>query len=163
MKEEMTNLENELRESEAQAEKSSVMSGNERSLASQNYDIKYRKYQQYNSEVKTYKFKQVPNYDDENGASTKKVLWSPKIRMGYIVHLIFKFIFEMMFFYSVYWYQTRQTGVSCHAVMLRGANCNFRKQASRKFGIRPIITFVKLVKSQIVTKMVSGFPIPANR
>ena len=112
MKEEMTNLEHELRESEAQAENSSLMSTTHRSQASAAYDVKFRKYQQFNSAVKSYKFKQVPNYDGDNAGTMKKVLWSPKIRMGYIVHLIFKFTFEMIFFYSVYWYQTRQTGVS---------------------------------------------------
>ena len=112
MKEEMTNLEHELRESEAQAENSSLMSATHRSQASQAYDLKFRKYQQFNSAVKSYKFKQVPNYDGDDAGTMKKVLWSPKIRMGYIVHLIFKFTFEMIFFYSVYWYQTRQTGVS---------------------------------------------------
>lgn len=110
MKEEMTNLENDMRESEAQAENSSLMSATQKSMASHAYDLKYRRYQQFNSEVKAYKFKQVAQYEGEDAGKIKKILWSPKIRLGYIIHLILKFCFEMVFFYSVYWYQTKQTG-----------------------------------------------------
>ena len=137
MKEEMTNLEHELRESEAQAENSSLMSTTHRSQASAAYDVKFRKYQQFNSAVKSYKFKQVPNYDGDNAGTMKKVLWSPKIRMGYIVHLIFKFTFEMIFFYSVYWYQTRQTGVSENNLRMSRSNSDFRKKELQKCGTRP--------------------------
>ena len=107
----MTNLENDMRESEAQAENSSLMSNTQKSVASHAYDLKYRRYQQFNSEVKAYKFKQVAQYEGEDAGKIKKILWSPKIRLGYIIHLILKFCFEMVFFYSVYWYQTKQTGV----------------------------------------------------
>ena len=118
MKEEMTNLENDMRESEAQAENSSLMSATQKSMASHAYDLKYRRYQQFNSEVKAYKFKQVAQYEGEDAGKIKKILWSPKIRLGYIIHLILKFCFEMVFFYSVYWYQTKQTGVSLVTIRL---------------------------------------------
>ena len=40
-----------------------------------------------------------------------EVVWSPNIRIGYLIHLIVKLGFEFIFFYTVYWYQTRQTKV----------------------------------------------------
>ena len=40
-----------------------------------------------------------------------EVIWSPSIRVGYLIHLIVKLGFEFIFFYTVYWYQTRQTKV----------------------------------------------------
>ena len=41
-----------------------------------------------------------------------EVVWSPSIRIGYLIHLIVKLGFEFIFFYTVYWYQTRQTKVT---------------------------------------------------
>ena len=54
-------------------------------------------------------FFQMNTYDVQD--TRAEVIWSPSIRVGYLIHLIVKLSFEFIFFYTVYWYQTRQTKV----------------------------------------------------
>ena len=50
-------------------------------------------------------------YDAQGNGKLETIVWSTAIRNGYLVHLIAKLAFELMFFYTVYWYQTKQTKV----------------------------------------------------
>lgn len=67
----------------------------------------YRQYQKITNRLKKFKKKQMNTYDVQE--TRAEVIWSPSIRIGYLIHLIVKLGFEFIFFYTVYWYQTRQT------------------------------------------------------
>ena len=86
----------------------------------------YRQYQKVTNRLKKFKKKQVifqknRHFDEPNDIfqmntydvqdTRAEVIWSPSIRVGYLIHLIVKLGFEFIFFYTVYWYQTRQTKV----------------------------------------------------
>ena len=61
---------------------------------------------------------QMNTYDVQE--TRAEVVWSPSIRIGYLIHLIVKLGFEFIFFYTVYWYQTRQTKVTLVDLNLTG-------------------------------------------
>lgn len=107
----------------------------ERNYYSSRDENPYRQYQKITNRLKKFKKKQVIShkmpifqnlkclfFDVWNdflfqmntydvSETRAEVVWSPSIRIGYLIHLICKLGFEFIFFYTVYWYQTRQTKV----------------------------------------------------